>query len=157
MFLGPVTQVHFCGMVETNCANNIVLRGSKYFWHTKNSIKVTIVSHTEFAITEVIAYDPLLDVEGNRIYLNSNILCSMLSQDGTVTNQINLPRAVSDADMSDYLLSHLSIKERIEDGELKFVILLHDNDEKLSASARLICDKPAGLQPFTAANNKLRT
>jgi hypothetical protein len=47
----------------------ISFEGTKTFWKTKNSVNLTIVEHHGHDVIEVIAYEPTLQVEAPRLYL----------------------------------------------------------------------------------------
>jgi hypothetical protein len=47
----------------------ILFEGTKTFWKTKNSVNLTIVEHHGHDVVEVIACEPMLEVEAPRLYL----------------------------------------------------------------------------------------
>lgn len=59
---------------------NILFEGTKNFWRTRTMIDIIIAHHTYFNIIEIIAYNPEIDVEANRIYIDYENLVKNLSK-----------------------------------------------------------------------------
>lgn len=146
---------------------SVVFQGSKFFWRTRNNIDVTIISHTDLDMVEVIAYEPSVDVEAERIYLNLKILNSRLNQaeieakfsfakQNNVAHTEQFEADVIKRATSDFVLNHLFIKEFSKD-DRKFSVQLQFGDDGSDANSRLICDKPTVLLPFETKHYKLYT
>lgn len=144
--------------------SSLLFQGSKFFWRTRNNIDVAIVSHVDSKTTEVIAYEPVLDVEAERIYLNSEVLSSVLNQTEieakfSFAKQNNVPHTTQfESDVvtraiSDFVLNRLVIKEFSKE-ENRFTVQLHN--VTLDASTNdLLCPKPAELSPYIIKHHKL--
>jgi len=144
-------------MSETN---HLIFQGSKFFWRTRNNIDVTIVGHNHLATTEVIAFEPALNIESERIYLNSTILYSMVNQAEieakfSFAKQNNVPHTtkfeaeVVNGAISNYVLNRLVIKDYSKEENL-FAVQL-----QIADCNDLVCAKPAELLPFTTKHHKL--
>ena len=148
----------------------VVYQGSKLFWRTRNTIDITIVQHDRRNITEVIAYEPSINVEAERIYLNSNILRTKLDHveidsKFSFAKQNNVPISTEFTDsvmnhaITDFILSRLIISEFARD-ECRFEVTLMFRDGDLADSAggnnidQLVCAKPGELQPYHTKNHK---
>jgi hypothetical protein len=58
----------------------IIYHGSKKFWRTGDYLDIIIVLHERYNCIEVISYNPELNVEANRIYLNYELLEKNISE-----------------------------------------------------------------------------
>ena len=58
----------------------IIYHGSKNFWRTGDYVDIIIVLHERYNCIEVISYNPELNVEANRIYLNYELLEKNISE-----------------------------------------------------------------------------
>ena len=145
-------------------SKDLIFQGSKFFWRTRNNIDVAIVSHNDLATTEVIAYDPTLNKESERIYLNSNILYSMMNQAEieakfSFAKQNDVPHTakfvadvVNDA-ISHYLLNRLFIKAYSKE-DIRFAVQLQFSGPSCD---HVVCSKPAELLPYTLKHHQLYT
>eukprot|EP01032_Pedospumella_encystans_P017423 gene17423-19854_t len=150
----------------------IIFQGSKFFWRTRNSIDVTIAQHSNSYITEIIAYEPSIDVEAERIYLNTTLLHDRLDKVAidlkfSFAKQNNVPistefiSSVMNNAITDYVITRLLISKFSKD-ESKFEVKLEfssrDVDESQGGQpiVGLICAKvPDELKPFETINHKL--
>jgi len=151
-------------------ASPIIFQGSKFFWRTRTTIDVTIVEHKGEDLTEIIAYEPSLDQESPRIYLNSTILYSFLDQEAitaklSFAKQNNVPHTATFlrntfvAATVEFILNHIIMKEYSMDTKT-FVVevqLIRDgvNDDLGCACVdKLICSAPADLVPHETKHFK---
>ncbi len=150
-------------MTKLEC--NVVYQGSKLFWRTRNTIDVAIVEHSGCDITEIIAYEPSINVEAERIYLNFKILRTKLDQveidsKFSFAKQNNVPISASfssgvmNTAISEFILSRLIISE-FKREECRFVVNLDFRNSDGDNIGELVCAKTAGLQPFETKNHKL--
>ena len=49
---------------------DILFEGSKHYWRTRTMIDIIVAHHIYHNCIEIIAYNPQVDVEANRIYIN---------------------------------------------------------------------------------------
>jgi hypothetical protein len=75
----------------------VLFEGTKTFWKTKNSVNLTIVEHHGHDVIEVVAYEPTLQVEAPRLYLEIGCIISFLEQEMEllVENEAALASAIS--------------------------------------------------------------
>lgn len=151
--------------------NTVVFQGSKFFWRTRNSIDVTIVQHDKTNTTEIIAYEPSIDVEAERIYLNSTLLQGRLDQveiEGkfSFAKQNNVPistafiSSVMNHAITDYILTRLLISKFSKEEaqfEIKLEFSARDTDPTQGGQPLdgLFCTKGEELTPFETKNHKL--
>ena len=146
-------------------------RTSIVFWRTRNSIDVTIVQHNNINITEIIAYEPSIDVEAERIYLNSTLLNDRLDHveieaKFSFAKQNNVPistafiasvmnHAITDFVLTRLLISKFSKEESQFETKLEFTS--RDTDPALGGRQldRLFCVKGEELKPFETKKHKL--
>ena len=153
--------------MSENSRTELVFEGSKFFWRTRNNIDVSIVSHIDSATIEVIAYEPSIDVEAERIYLSLHVVNSKLNQDeieakfsfakqNNVAHTEEFETEVVRRATSDFILNHLFIKEYSKD-DRKFAVQLQFRENTSDDNSPIICDKPAVLLPFETKHFKLFT
>ena len=152
---------------------SIVFQGSKFFWRTRNSIDVTIVQHNNIDVTEIIAYEPSIDIEAGRIYINSAILHARLDQaeiEGkfSFAKQNNVPistafiTSVTNHAITDYILSRLLISKFSKEEsqfEIKLEFSARDLDPALGGRPidGLLCVQDGEIQPYVTKKHKLIT
>lgn len=120
-----------------------------------------MVYHRESGTVELIAYEPSLDMEAERIYLRSHVLRSKLNLKGNEAKQYNLVHTaeceedtiIKQAESS-FIFDHLFIKEYSKDDK-KFGVELRLREDHCDASLPLICAKPAELLPFEMKHHKV--
>jgi len=69
----PVSKV-------SSSAGACLYEGSKNFWRTRTNVEVRIIEHPVCHILEIITFNIDTEQEGNRIYINSPLLYSKLSE-----------------------------------------------------------------------------
>jgi len=149
----------------------VVFQGNKHFFRPKNTVaSCTIVDHRDSDITEIICYQASLEMEANRIYMNSQILGTKLDMDYIgkkllqakemkVPNSIRFVNDLVNRATADYVLSRLFIAQ-ISSESQKFEVRIQFNftDRDLEPDddsiERLICEKPPDLVPYVVVHNK---
>jgi len=148
----------------------VIYEGNKFFWRKRITIDVVIVEHKEFDVTEVITYEPSIDREASRIYLDSLILSTKINQEEvaakmTFARQHNVPHTmqfvngVLNRATSDYILNRLFITEFSVDPKIFSVELqfnFRDRDVEFGGDNidQLIREKPADLSPHEVLHHK---
>jgi len=149
----------------------VLFQSNKFFWRTRNSIDVTIVQYSELNVTEIISYEPSLDKEAPRIYLNSAILVTKLDYDEIAlkvgaAKQRNIPQTakftsdVTNQAIADYILNRLFVSEFSREPK-KFAVKLQFNfrDRDLEAGGntidKIICEKPEALKPIAVIHHRI--
>lgn len=147
--------------------SKVVFQGSKFFWRTRNNIDVTIVSHIDLGTVEIIAYEPSLNLEAERIYLDSFILDSKLNQAEIeakfcFAKQNNIPHTAQfEADVearavADYILSRLFIKEYSKEEKIFAVRLQIENvDLDIVSDNYFVRERPIELLPHIIKHHRL--
>ena len=151
--------------------SSVVFQGSKFFWRTRNSIDVTIVQHDKANIIEIIAYEPSIDVEAERIYLNSTVLNDRLDHveieaKFSFAKQNNVPistafiTSVTNHAITDYILTRLLISKFSKEEsqfEIKLEFSSRDTDPALGGQPLdgLFCGKAEELNPFETKKHKI--
>jgi len=149
----------------------VIHRGTKFFWRTRNSIDLTIVDHKQFSITEVICYEPSIDLEAARIYLDSTILSGKLDQSQieeklSFAKQNDVPhtekfvrdlwrQAIAEYISSRLFLAEFSVEPKKFSVQLQFNFRDRDLDFGDDSIDRLICDPPANLVPADITHHKI--
>lgn len=150
---------------------SVVYQGSKLFWRTRNTIDVTIVQHISLNITEIIAFEPSINVEAKRVYLNSKVLDAKLDQAEidakySFAKQNNVPistefiNSVVHRAIADFVLARLIISEFNRE-ECRFEVNMEFRlSDRISVPSdnvgdQLVCERAAGLEPYETKNHKL--
>src|SRR4051812_12954324 len=60
---------------------NVLFQGHKTFWKTSTYLNVTIVHHVDLSCMETIIYNPSIDVEYPRIYMNTDLINTKFDKD----------------------------------------------------------------------------
>lgn len=141
-------------VVAQDAVAEVIYEGSKFFWRTRNTVDIVVVLHAELQILEIVAYEPNLDVEAPRIYLNRNILDSMLDQNEInakirFAQQNNVPtterfvQGLWNTAINDFLLPRVGVHFS-EDNSFHAEVQLRTAE----LNTGLICLKPVCLQPY---------
>lgn len=134
-------------------ATTLIYQGAKFYWDTMNTLDVLLVEHENVYTTEVVIYDPALNREAPRLYLDSNLLYCQLNHDDIAQqvaigsrNNINLDEdTLLNKAKFDFVLNHLVISEYdVESRHIR--VKLHSDDS--GKHHNLFCPKPYSLLPF---------
>jgi len=156
--------------MSTTNISPIIFQGSKFFWRTRKTIDVTIVEHKGKDITEIIAYEPSLDQESPRIYLNSTILHGFLDQEAitaklSFAKQNNVPHTATflrntfSAATVEFILNHINMTEYSMDMKtfaVEVLLRCHGvkGEDGCDRVAKLVCSAPEGLVPHETKHFK---
>jgi len=151
----------------------VIFQGSKFFWRARNTIDVTIIEHRAWKVVEVACYEPSLDVEASRVYLDSAILAERINRTQieeklSFAKQNNVPhteklvRDITHQAITEYILNRLAQTELSADTKkFEVVFQLNFRDVVIEAADRntgsLIREPPSELTPFTTTHNKIFT
>jgi len=152
-------------------ATVVVFQGNKVFWRSKNTINVTIVDHRDTDRTEIICYEPTLETEAPRIYMDSVILATKLDQEyigsklllakqEKVPNSIKFVNDIVDRATAHYILDRLFQTEyNAETKAFKVKIQFSFNDRDLEPDDdsidRLVCEKLERTTPYHVDHKKV--
>ena len=158
-------------MSDTN-AHIVLFQSNKFFWRTRNSIDVTIVQYNALNVTEIISYEPSIDKEAPRIYLNSKVLVTKLDYEEIASKvgaakQRNAPTRtaeftsdITNQAISDYILNRLFVSEFSRDPKrfsVKLQFNFRDRDLESGGGAidNIICEKPEALKPIAVVHHRI--
>jgi hypothetical protein len=145
----------------------ITFDGTKFYWKTRNTVDVVIAHHIAHKVFEVIVYEPTLDREAPRLYLNEEILMPKIDHNEvnsklSFAKRNNVPlteklvQGIMNKAISDFILNRLVIQQ-LAALEKKFDvgIKIDDYDVMLSANFKdLVCSRPDGLVMHEAKHYK---
>lgn len=142
-----------------------IFQGVKFYWRTRNSLDIIIAEHPGSNVTELIAFEPTIDKEAPRLYLDSAVLRSKIDQVAIDTQlsfakRNNVPiteewiSAITNKAKADYLINRLVITEFSSEARVIKVELQVSSIETESGSHAipLLREKPFELKPFRAAH-----
>lgn len=145
-----------------------IFKGSKFFWRTRNNIDINIVEHTKVGVYEVVLYEPAIDTEARRVYLDEKVLNSKLNSD-EIEEQLSFAKrnsipitdqfvaGIQNKSIIEYLKSRTNIDKYIQE-EKVIEASFHFTETDLAAGITdscLIIEKPEGLQPFVVKHHKI--
>ena len=153
----------------------VIFQGAKPYWRTRNTLDVMLVEHRKFNMIELITYDPTLDKESPRIYLDNTILNSKLDQADIdarllvvkepfirrreVPDSAKLLKDIINRAKADYVLNRLFISEySLEKKHITVEIQFNfrDRDDELHTGTDvglLVCQKPSLLQRYKSPHH----
>lgn len=151
-------------------AAEVIFQGSKCYWRTRNTVDIMLVLHNDFNVIEVITYEPTIDKEAPRIYLENSILNTKIDQEEVqeklraakeiilrrreAPNADKLLKEIINNAKTDYILNRLFIAEffpekRVIKVEIQFNFRDFDDAHVGGTDISLItCNKPAELQRY---------
>lgn len=127
----------------------VVFQGVKFFWRTRNTIDIMVVEHADLHITEIVAYDPAIDREAPRIYVDSDILLAKLDH-GDIVAQLGFGQrngvliteeTLTNKAKFDFIVSRLLISEYAVNTKTIMMTFQPGNEG-------LCCSKPEALIPY---------
>jgi hypothetical protein len=149
---------------------DVIYQGAKCFWRTRNTVDIIIVQHNEFNVLELITYEPSIDKEAPRIYLDNLVLDSKIDKAEVevklkeakepflrrheVPNAEKLLKDIITAAKINYVLNRvfvaeLSPEKKVFKVEIQFNFRDHDEAHTSGVDISLVhCQKPPKLQPF---------
>jgi hypothetical protein len=144
--------------MEANNACEVAFDGTKFYWRTRNTVDVVIAHHKNCKTFEVIVYEPTLDKEAPRIYLNEDILMTKVDNNEiesklSFAKRNNVPltekfvSGIVNKAVSDFVLNRLLIMELVA-SEKKFVMKLRIDENEIMMQpdfGELVCSPPEAL------------
>lgn len=132
----------------------VLFRGTKTFWKTKNSIEIAVIDHCDFDIFEVVAFEPALQVEAPRLYVDAQVLRHILNLDnpGSAAQKGQSSNSADGFDpLGTFVFNHLFITTLLPSSK-KFVVEVRrgylPNGEE--GDEGLVVSRPAQLVPCTS-------
>lgn len=160
-------------MASTSREPVVIFQGSKFFWRTRNTVDVTIIEHQALKMTEIVCYEPSIDLESSRVYLDSVILSgrvdhAQIEEKMSFAKRNNVPlteKFVSDVAhqaTADYILNRLFQTEfSVDSKNFEIAFQLNFRDVVIEASdnnkERLIRERPFELAPFDTFHHRIYT
>jgi hypothetical protein len=144
--------------MEASDACEVAFDGTKFYWRTRNTVDVVIAHHKYCKTFEVIIYEPTLDKEAPRIYLNEEILIPKVDHNEIDSKLSFVKRncvpltekfvsGIVNKAVSDFVLNRLIIKELVASEKIFLVDFRIDENEIMIQPdfSKLICARPEAL------------
>jgi hypothetical protein len=123
----------------------VLFEGTKTFWKTKNSIRLTVIEHRLHDVLEVVAYEPAIQVEAPRLYLDIELIVSLLDLERALLSSSDT--AFADA-VSKFVFNRISIARFLPVSRIFEVELQRGYGTKeQSSDLQLSVDRPPSLVP----------
>jgi hypothetical protein len=129
----------------------VLFEGTKTFWKTKNSVNLTIVEHHGHDLIEVVTYEPTLQVEAPRLYLEIGRIIPFLEQetDLLLENEAALASAISN-----FVFNRLRISEYLPISRvLEVEVQRGFGAREQGVEFQVAVDRPADLLPHSVSRS----
>jgi hypothetical protein len=125
----------------------VLFEGTKTFWKTKNSVNLTIVEHHGHDVIEVIAYEPTLQAEAPRLYLEIGRIIPFLEQE---TELLVEDEAALASAISSFVFNRLRIAEFLPISRvLKVEVQRGFGAREQDVEFQVVVDRPTDLVPYS--------
>lgn len=136
-----------------------IFDGVKFFWRTRTTIDILIVKHLAQNVIEIITYEPIIDKEADRIYIDAEVLSARIDTsvvDEQVSfalrNQIALNEefvhGLTKTLEADYILERFFITNYDIEKSILNVAVQFTNCDMTNPEVKLLfCAKPDELIP----------
>jgi hypothetical protein len=129
----------------------ILFEGTKTFWKTKNSVNLTIVEHHGHDVVEVIACEPMLQVEAPRLYLEIGRIIPFLEHEGSSLDENDAALASA---VSNFIFYRLRIAEYLPTSKVFEVDIQRGFGAKeQDVEFQVAVDRPADLVPYSVSRS----
>jgi hypothetical protein len=156
----------------------VLYKGMKQFWRTRTNVDIVICEHKDSRVVEIVTYEPVLDMEAPRLYLDDGILYSKLDQSQLeeslksakelllrlreVPDKEALMREIGNKAKVEYILNRLTVDTYAVGATcpglksfrvgFKFNFRDEDGDKQVATLDKMIVQKPAELKNFVTKN-----
>jgi hypothetical protein len=121
----------------------VLFEGTKTFWKTKNSVTLTIIEHHGHDVVEVVAYEPALQVEAPRLYLEIGRIIPFLDQETGFLHENDTALASA---ISNFIFNRLRIVEYLPTSKVLEVDIQRGfGAREQGVEFQLAVDRPADL------------
>jgi hypothetical protein len=121
----------------------VLFEGTKTFWKTKNSVNLTIIEHHGHDVVEVVAYEPALQVEAPRLYLEIGRIIPFLDQETGLLHENDTALASA---ISNFIFNRLRIVEYLPTSKVLEVDIQRGfGAREQGVEFQLAVDRPADL------------
>jgi hypothetical protein len=129
----------------------VLFVGTKTFWKTKNSVNLTIVEHHGHDVIEVVAYEPTLQVEAPRLYLEIGRIISFLEIETGLLDEDEAALAMA---ISTFVFNRVSVSEYLPTSKVLEVEVYRGFGEKEQGVDFLLAiDRPVDLLPYSVSRS----
>jgi hypothetical protein len=129
----------------------VLFEGTKTFWKTKNSVNLTIVEHHGHDVIEIVTYEPTLQVEAPRLYLEVRRVIPLLEQDKDLLNENEA--ALANA-VSIFVFHRLRISEYLPVSRvLEMELQRGFGAREQGVDFQITVDRPADLIPYAVSRS----
>jgi hypothetical protein len=157
LFIAPTKAASIArvGGAENRCEKirmaEVLFEGTKTFWKTKNSVNLTIVEHHGHDVIEVVAYEPTLQVEAPRLYLEIGRIIPFLEQEMDLLeeNEAALASATSNFVFNRLRISKYLPVSRVVKMEVQRGFGAREQDVDFQVAV----DRPADLVPYSVSRS----
>lgn len=145
----------------------VIFEGNKFFWRTRKTIDLWFIEHKDWSVLEILSYEPMLDIESKRLYLNLSVLLEKIGRD-EIENKIsfairnNVPvtdkfvEGVRNTAIRDYVLDRLNLEAFSgKECTIQMGWQCKPGDIESGEVDNLFVDKPPQLLPYQTKHHKV--
>jgi hypothetical protein len=129
----------------------VLFEGTKTFWKTRNSVNVTIVEHHGHDVVEVVAYEPTLQVEAPRLYLEIGRVISFLEQETELLEENDAALASA---ISNFVFNRLRISVYLPTSKVLEVDIQRGfGTREQGVDFQVTAERPVDLVPYSVSHS----
>jgi hypothetical protein len=129
----------------------VLFEGTKTFWKTRSSVNVTIVEHHGHDVVEVVAYEPTLQVEAPRLYLEIGRVISFLEQETELLEENDAALASA---ISNFVFNRLRISVYLPTSKVLEVDIQRGfGSREQGVDFQVTAERPVDLVPYSVSHS----
>jgi hypothetical protein len=128
----------------------VLFQGIKTFWKTKNSVNLTILEHHGHDVIEVVAYEPTLQVEAPRLYLEIERIIPFLENESGLPNEGDATLA---GELSKFVFNRLRVSLYLPTSKvLEVEVQRGFGAKEQGVDFQITVERPVGLLPYSRSS-----
>lgn len=151
----------------------VIHESSKLYWKRKCTLDLLVVEHATFDVYELRSYEPVINVEGQPLYIDKSVLISMLNEDDVVTlirtlkepflrrkevpDEATIAQKARNDALAELILNRIHIEEYSVQNKVLVVAVINTLMDMERGRAQLCCAKPPGLTNYTWVHSNQHT
>jgi hypothetical protein len=124
----------------------VMFEGTKTFWKTKNSVSLTVVYHRLHDVLEVVTFEPAIQVEAPRLYLDVGRVVPLLDWEPAMLASVDTTFADV---VSKFIFNRLSISQYLPvSGVFEVAIQRGFGSKEQGVDFQIVIERPVFLEPY---------
>jgi hypothetical protein len=128
----------------------VLFQGTKTFWKTKNSVNLTILEHHGHDVIEVVTYEPTLQVEAPRLYLDIERIIPFLENESGLLNESDATLA---SELSKFVFNRLRVSLYLPTSKaLEVEVQRGFGAKEQGVDFQITVERPVDLVPYSRSS-----